>query len=273
MNKFTPHITFFGTLFFVITIGMLANSLVVARLSGYLVAFSIDPLIIIGGLVIGSLVKNQIKLIIIAITFGVAASLIITKMNASLGSTLAPITIILRCVSTLAWAYVANIFVVARTKKIIKNTAKDKNTDGTDKILNPEKIFDNLMFKDNNSAFDYACKYIDCTPKEGATLLAIVLDSKEEYETKQSVKTQDDGSQLAMIKVASDDGGFNVPANTAGTEGVILKPGDLVAWQAMQYMPELGNIAEDSRFGWVGLILGTLKPELNNKEWVRDKQL
>ena len=266
MNKFTPHIIFFGTLTFVITVGMLANSLVVARLAGYLVAFSIDPLIIIGGLVIGSLVKKQIKLIIIAVTFGVVASFIITKMNASLGSTLAPITIILRCVSTLAWAYLANMFVISRT-------GKGENTGSTDKALNPEKIFDNLIFKDNNAAFDYACKYIDCTLKEDATLLAIVLDSKEEYRTKQSVKTQDDGSQLAMIKVASDDGGFNVPANTAGTKGAVLKPGDLVAWQAMQYMPELGNTVEDSRFGWVGLILGTLKPELNNKEWVRDKQL
>jgi hypothetical protein len=114
---------------------------------------------------------------------------------------------------------------------------------------------------------------LDCKLYQGVRLPAIVLDAKEEFDTEQSVKIQDDGSQLAVIKVADSDGGFVVPAQTTGRGSVVLKPGDLVAWQAMEHMPDIGNEAGDYRFGWVGFIIGTLKLELTNEGLQIDKEL
>lgn len=162
-------------------------------------------------------------------------------------------------------------------KGICPQCGNFKNIEKNNISINQQKINENtnneLVFKSNMAAFEYACKYLDCTLNEGATLPAIVIDAKDELGTEKSVKTQDDGSQLAMIKVASSEGGFIVLANTAGKESTILKPGDFVAWQAMQHMPDIGKIAGDLIFGWAGLIIGTLKPELTSNGWVGDKKL
>jgi hypothetical protein len=82
------------------------------------------------------------------------------------------------------------------------------------------------------------------------------------------VKIQDEGNQLAMIRVASADGGFLVAAATVGPKGPRLHPGQLVAWKAMKHVPEVAKNVNDKRFGWVGLIIGTLKPERRNGGWM-----
>ena len=104
---------------------------------------------------------------------------------------------------------------------------------------------------------------------EGSFLPAVVLDAKELLRTSDAVKTQGDGNQIAMLRVASDDGGFLVVATTANPKGPKLLPGQLVAWKAMKYVPDIAKAAtaKDKRFGWVGLIVGTLKPDHVNGKW------
>lgn len=137
--------------------------------------------------------------------------------------------------------------------------------------INPSNL--QLPFKSNKAAFEYTCKYLDTTLKEGVILPAIVIDSNKEFGTVHAIKVNDDRSQIAMIKVASSDGGFFVPANTDSSTNTQLKPGDFVAWQAMQYRNEVGKLSEDKRFGWIGLIIGTLKPVYENNAWVGNKKL
>lgn len=74
------------------------------------------------------------------------------------------------------------------------------------------------------------------------------------------------GLQTCSLKVASDDGGFLVLAQTAGN-GPKLEPGMLVAWQAGTYSADIGKVnSEDQRFGWVGLIIAVLHPDLDIKK-------
>jgi len=90
--------------------------------------------------------------------------------------------------------------------------------------------------------------------------------------TQQAVKTKPDGNQIALLRVASGDGGFVVLAETAGPNGPRLDPGQLVVWQAQQFVASIATHATDKRFGWVGIILGTLKPEHRDEAWVGDKR-
>lgn len=136
----------------------------------------------------------------------------------------------------------------------------------------PEAGSPPLFFKDNPAAFEYACKFLQCHLTEGSFLPALVLDSKELFGTETAVKIQADGNQLAMLRVASDDGGFLVAATTANPKGPRLQPGQLVAWTAMKYVPAIAKDANDKRFGWVGLIVGTLKPGHVNGSWVGDEK-
>jgi hypothetical protein len=129
-----------------------------------------------------------------------------------------------------------------------------------------------LVFEDGSAALEYACKFMECSLHEGSNLPAVVLDSRELFATPTAVRTQDDGNQIAMIRVASDDGGFVVPATTAGPNGPKLQPGQLIAWIAMKHLPEITQTMKDKRFGWVGLIVGTLKPEHRSGSWVGDER-
>jgi hypothetical protein len=127
-----------------------------------------------------------------------------------------------------------------------------------------------LFFKDNQSAFEYSCEYLDCSVAENRCLPALVLDAKGLFGTATAVLINDDGSQAALLAVASSDFGFRVMATTIGSKGPILEPGQLVAWRASVYAPKLAKASNDKRFGWVGLIEGTLKPEFVNGNWVGD---
>lgn len=128
-----------------------------------------------------------------------------------------------------------------------------------------------LKFKSGTEAFEYVCEYLDCSLHENAMLPALVLDASKEFGTNTAVKLQDDGTQLAVLRVASRDGGFVVLAATASADGPTLQPGQLVGWQTMKYAHDISNKTDDERFGWVGLIIGTLKPEYENGSWVGDK--
>lgn len=122
------------------------------------------------------------------------------------------------------------------------------------------------FFPDGIAALRYACRLLECPLHEGAFLPAVVLDPREMFDKRPKLKPAD-GSQVAFLCVASNDGGFVVVASTAGPKGPRLEPGQLVAWKALRYLPEIASTVSDSRFGWAGVIVGTLKPELRNGCW------
>ena len=102
---------------------------------------------------------------------------------------------------------------------------------------------------------------MDSNLVEGVFLPAIVLDASKEFGTQKAIATDAKGIQTALLLVCSRDGGFRVVARSASKSGPTLEVGDLVAWQAMTYRPEFAAEASDKRFGWLGVIVGTLKPE------------
>lgn len=65
-----------------------------------------------------------------------------------------------------------------------------------------------------------------------------------------------------MINVASEEGGFVVPAKTPG-KGDLLKAGDVVVWVPMIYNKELAKSVGIKNFGWVGLIVAKIAPTLD----------
>lgn len=131
-----------------------------------------------------------------------------------------------------------------------------------------------LMFKDGAAALEYACKYMECPLHEGTLLPALVVDPRQLFGASSAVQAQPDGNQIAMLRVASSDGGFIVFASTVGPKGPRLTPGDFVGWKAGGHSPEVtASIgAKDPRCGWVGLILGTLKTEHRNGQWIGNER-
>jgi hypothetical protein len=131
----------------------------------------------------------------------------------------------------------------------------------------PPKVIPPLYFKDGEAALQYCCKYMENPLGAGRSLVALVLDARKEFGTANAVIQREDGNQTALLRVASSDGGFLVAAATAGPIGPRLEPGQLVLWHAGQHIPEVAKQAKDERFGWAGLIVGTLKPEWVNGGW------
>ena len=127
-----------------------------------------------------------------------------------------------------------------------------------------------LYFKNNESAFEIACRLMVNDLSEGVTLPALVLDAKQLGPFQNhSVIVKPDGNQLVFLKVASNDGGFVIPTETAGAKGPKLEPGDLVAWRAIEYFEDIGEHAKinDKRFGWIGFVVAKLKPEFRDEGW------
>lgn len=122
-----------------------------------------------------------------------------------------------------------------------------------------------LVFKSGADFVDYQCKFghVDIKPKEG--IVAVVLDAVAEFGVSRPVKVEEDGRQLTMLRVASEDGGFVVPAYTATGKGDRLEPGDVVIWVPVEYNKSEVERAEgvDPRFGWVGFIVAKIEPELD----------
>jgi len=79
-----------------------------------------------------------------------------------------------------------------------------------------------MVFESGEAAYEYACKFMDCTIEEGVSVPALVVDARDfASDIGMAVKTESDRSQLAMIKVASKSGGFVVPVKTAGSNSSV----------------------------------------------------
>ena len=171
-----------------------------------------------------------------------------------------------RAASQKSWLEDPEAAVEARALRGIRGARLEG--DSKEAVSGEDSLRDRLAFHDGAAAFEYCCRYMDTRLVEGATLPALVLDAREYAGTHQAIRVDEDGAQLAVLRVASRDGGFVVVARTASGEGPALHPGHLVAWQAMTDRRDIGEQTEDPRGGWIGLILGTLRPEWQAGQWV-----
>ncbi len=125
-----------------------------------------------------------------------------------------------------------------------------------------------LVFKPEGF-LEYQCKYghTEIQPQK-VGIVAMVLDAQKEFGTSSPVAWKPDGTQQAVLKVASEDGGFIVNSQTAKPGGEPLAPGDIVIWLPWQYVdhPLLKESDIDPRFGWVGFIVAKVKPEIDPSE-------
>ena len=106
--------------------------------------------------------------------------------------------------------------------------------------------------------FKHQCKYGDTRIEPGKGVVAMVLDASREFPgIPVAVMVEADGSQQAVLKVISDDGGFIVVAKTPPGKGEPLKLGDFVAWVPREFIYS-EVMGPDRRVGWVGLIRAKL---------------
>ena len=119
----------------------------------------------------------------------------------------------------------------------------------------------NLPFKGGKDFLEYQCEFghTEIIPKRG--IVALVLDARD-FGTDKAIKIEPDGRQIVMLKVASDDGGFLVSAQTPSGKGDRLRPDDVVIWVPVQH---IGSVPSglDPRFGWVGFVVAKIKPEID----------
>jgi hypothetical protein len=120
-----------------------------------------------------------------------------------------------------------------------------------------------LRFKSGAAFFEMQCKYGMTELKQNQGIVALVLDAKKEYGVSVPVKIEKDGRQLAIIKVAAEDGGFVVPAYTPTEKGEPLTPGDVVIWVPMSFVEKVSEAFGDPRAGWVGFIVAKVAPEMD----------
>lgn len=112
-----------------------------------------------------------------------------------------------------------------------------------------------LFFKDNSSAFEYACKYCvtNIVAKQG--LIAIV-------ETEPA--TDERGDSYCAVNVNSEDGGFTVPSMIATRDSTGITKGSLVILVPYEHDKGIGKMLGDDRKGWVGYVVAVANPVLKN---------
>ena len=115
-----------------------------------------------------------------------------------------------------------------------------------------------LPFKTNDGFFECWCKYGNNRLVYDTAYVAQVLDAREHWGVKEAVHFRPDGLQMTLLRVVSDDGGFNVMATTLSPIGPKLKVGDLVLWVPGDHLAEMGRVAGDVRAGFVGLITAVI---------------
>ncbi len=119
-----------------------------------------------------------------------------------------------------------------------------------------------LVYKSGQAFLKYQCKFGHTKIEPNQEIIALVVDSAKEFGVAESVQIEADGRQMAMLKVASVDGGFFVPAYTPTGNGDRLKPDDVVIWVPHEYVkPTVDQL--DPRIGWVGFIVAKVKPEID----------
>jgi hypothetical protein len=121
-----------------------------------------------------------------------------------------------------------------------------------------------IYYKNGEAFFQSQCEFGHTVLVKNTAVVALVLlDAEREFGTSTPISIGQDGSQLAALRVASEDAGFLVFATPPSAEGEKLQPGDVVLWVPYEYRKEAGDHTSDKRSGWVGLIRAKIKPEIN----------
>jgi hypothetical protein len=117
---------------------------------------------------------------------------------------------------------------------------------------------DELVFKNNAGAFEYACKCLNCTISEGDVLPALV--KTVDFHTK-------DGRQSCTLTLVSDEGGREIALCDTLNENVPkLKAGDLVAYKIVGHLPD--SKSNISMLSVMGFVVAKLEPVWSpNKGW------
>jgi hypothetical protein len=127
----------------------------------------------------------------------------------------------------------------------------------TKKSLPKDNYISEFVFKDNASAFEYACRYMDCRVIDDEFLPALV----------QTVESTKDGRQICSLLLASDSGGREIWYCETLNENVpFLKTGDIVAYRVVRHFPE--SESKISALSVMGFIVAKLKPIISrNGTW------
>ena len=128
----------------------------------------------------------------------------------------------------------------------------------------PDRLSEKLYFKSGVEFFEYQCEFGHTEIMVNQGIAALVLDARKEFGTSSAIKINADGTQLAVLRVASKEGGFVVLAKTPSEKGTRLNSRDVVIWVPSIYNPEIAKGLGDARTGWVGLIRARVKPEINS---------
>lgn len=132
---------------------------------------------------------------------------------------------------------------------------------------------DTLHFKDTASAFEFCCRFERNELRENVGVPAIVLDARKLLGADDAVPIDEDGIQRAYLRVASDDGGFEVVGHAMSQNGPRLDAGDFVIWVPLKYIPKLGKGLKDRRGGWAGAIIARLRPVRSHENgWAIDER-
>jgi len=119
-----------------------------------------------------------------------------------------------------------------------------------------------MEFTSSQTFFEMQCQLGVTKIELGTGLVAVVVDAVKEFGVPVAVKMEDDGTQLAMVKIVSPKGGFIVPAKTAGT-GDPLKVDDLVIWVPVHFDRKLSGRVAGENWGWIGVIAARIAPSID----------
>lgn len=117
-----------------------------------------------------------------------------------------------------------------------------------------------LKFKSGKEFFDYQCEYgeTNIRPKETGIIGVVVDDDPDTVPERLRFST----AQVVKLRVASEDGGFEVLSKTYRL-GEKLNKGDCAIWLPIEYVESFKMESSDSRSGWSGYIVAKIKPEIN----------
>lgn len=120
--------------------------------------------------------------------------------------------------------------------------------------------------KDSRTFFQMQCEFGQLDLRKNQANVALVLDARDILGERDAVRVSDAGCQVAVLRVADQDGGFITVSQTPSRNGDPLEPGDLVLWVPLEQTD--GNPSGDPRLNWVGLIRAKIPPEYNFKKGV-----
>lgn len=117
MREYLSHIVFFSALVLVLAIGMIGNIGIVGQFFGAMLAMIMDPVLVIGALVIGTVFVREHWLVLSAVVFSIALSAYIAYINVGIGVGVTPYMVFVRLVAILGVAFIVNLIRIIATSR------------------------------------------------------------------------------------------------------------------------------------------------------------